>query len=220
MTEKFMTLLLVVAMVVAIAQTFRVGWAQEATEAARVRADSIAADAAIARLAADSVWEVRIADEVNDLQGILERGDSARQSLAMELDDANIRVGLLAEVNAVARGQIISLGEQMGGENLGDSATAWEGDLDDGLLTGAWVFRLPQALHTLNYNVNVPGELIVSLTGDGRTLVTARSTHERAALNLGQVFVDPPPPVEVRRLSFTKAAMFYLAGIITWEFAR
>ena len=68
--------------------------------------------------------------------------------------------------------------------------------------------------------MDVPGDLIVSVTGDGRTLITARSTHERAALNLGEIFVDPPPPVEVRRLSFTQAALFYLAGIITWEFAR
>jgi hypothetical protein len=225
MSDKFYGLLFVIAIAAAFIQTVRVGNAQDLAERNRVRADSIMADAAIARLQADSVWEVRIATQDDDLQGRLASGDSARARLAEELAEANVRVGLLAEVNATARGNIISLGTQLSAAEAeaitGDEATvAFEGDIDDGLLTGAWQFLLPQAQHTLDYDVTVPGELVVSVTGDGRTLVTARSTHERAALNLGDVFVDPPPPVEVRRLSFTKAALFYLAGIVTWEFAR
>ncbi len=227
MRDKFYTVLFVVALAVAFVQTVRVGNAQELAERNRVRADSIAADAAIARLAADSVWEVRLAVQDDDLSGRLAAGDSARQGLAAELAEANVRVGLLAEVNATARGNIISLGTQLSAaeaEARGletDSATvAFGGDIDDGLLSGAWTFTLPRAEHMLTYDVMVPGELVVSLTGDGRTLVTARSTHERAALLLGEIFVDPPPPVEVRKISFMQAGIAFLAGIITWEFAR
>ena len=225
MRDKFYTVLFVVALAVAFVQTVRVGNAQDLAERNRVRADSIAADAAIARLAADSVWEVRLAVQDDDLSGRLAAGDSARQGLAAELAEANVRVGLLAEVNATARGNIISLGEQLSAaeatEITGDSASvAFRGDLDDGLLVGAWTFTLPRAEHMLTYDVTVPGELVVSLTGDGRTLVTARSTHERAALRLGEIFVDPPPPVEVRKISFMQAGIAFLAGIITWEFAR
>ncbi len=227
MSDKFYGLLFVIAIAVAFVQTIRVGNAQELAERNRVRADSIAADAAIARLQADSVWEVRIATQEDDLQGLLAQGDEARQRLAEELGEANVRVGLLAEVNATARGNIISLGTQLSAaeaEARGletDSATvAFGGDIDDGLLEGSWTFTLPRAEHMLAYDVTVPGELVVSLTGDGRTLVTARSTHERASLNLGDVFVDPPPPVEVRRISFMQAGIAFLAGIITWEFAR
>ena len=225
MRDKFWTLMLIVFFVVAGLQTIRVGQAQEREAAALVRADSLLADAAISRLEADSVWEARIATEVDNLSSQLANGNEERQRLIDELEGANIRVGLLAEVNAVARGNIISLGEQLSAAEAAqisddDATVAWRGDIDDGLLTGRWQFLLPQAQHTLDYNVDVPGDLIVSVTGDGRTLITARSTHERAALNLGEIFVDPPPPVEVRRLSFTQAALFYLAGIITWEFAR
>ena len=225
MRDNFFTLIFIVALAVAFVQTVRVGNAQELAERNRVRADSIAADAAIARLAADSVWEVRLAVQDDDLSGRLASGDSARQVLAAELADANVRVGLLAEVNATARGQIISLGTQLSAaeaeEITGDPATvAFQGDIDDGLLVGAWQFTLPRAEHMLTYDVTVPGELVVSVTGDGRTLVTARSTHERAALGLGEIFVDPPPPVEVRRISFTQGLIAFLAGIVTWEFAR
>jgi hypothetical protein len=227
MRDKFYTVLFVVALAVAFVQTVRVGNAQELAERNRVRADSIAADAAIARLQADSVWEVRLATQDDDLQGRLASGDSARAGLAAELAEANVRVGLLAEVNATARGNIVSLGAQLSAAEAeargleADSATvAFGGDLDDGLLVGSWTFTLPRAEHMLAYDVSVPGELVVSLTGDGRTLVTARSTHERAALRLGEIFVDPPPPVEVRRLSFMQAGIAFLAGIVTWEFAR
>ncbi len=225
MSDKFYGLLFVIAIAAAFIQTVRVGNAQDLAERNRVRADSIAADAAIARLEADSVWEVRIATQENDLQGRLAEGDEARQRLAEELADANVRVGLLAEVNATARGNIISLGNQLSAAEAteitgDDAAVVFQGDIDDGLLAGAWRFTLPQAEHMLTYDVTVPGELVVSVTGDGRTLVTARSTHERAALSLGEIFVDPPPPVEVRRISFMQAGIAFLAGIVTWEFAR
>ena len=206
-------------------QTLRVGWAQDLAESNRVRADSIAADAAVARLQADSTWEVRFAENTNNLNALLADGDSARQLLAGELDEANVRVGLLVEVNATARGNIISLGEQLGQAEAteltgGEATVAFQGDIDDGLLVGDWTFELPEIKHTLTYDVTVPGELVVSTTGDGRTLVTARSTHERAMLNLGQIFVDPPPPVEVRKLSFTQALIFLGAGAVGWELIR
>ncbi len=227
MTDKLFGFLFVVVIGVAFIQTVRVGNAQDLAERNRVRGDSIAADAAIARLEADSVWEVRLAVQDDDLSGRLAAGDSARQVLAAELADANVRVGLLVEVNATARGQIISLGTQLSaaeaearGLEVDSTTVAFGGDLDDGLLVGSWTFTLPRAEHMLAYDVTVPGELVVSLTGDGRTLVTARSTHERAALRLGEIFVDPPPPVEVRRLSFMQAGIAFLAGIVTWEFAR
>ena len=201
--------------------------AADLAEANRVRSDSIAAEALVSSMASDSTWAVRFAEHSDDLaQDLTQSGDTARARLAEELTRANVRVGLLAEVLASAQGEIISVGNRAG--SLSDSLYAvsetcqgtWEGEIADGLLTGAWALSLPTAAHRLVYNVAIPGELVVAQAGDGRTIVSARSLHPSATLELGSIFVQPPPPEIQVRLSWRQAVLAALIGAAGWEIAR
>lgn len=218
-------MLIVGLIVFGVVQQFRIGQAHAATEAARVRGDSIAAERLVAEFANDSAWTVRFAEHAEDLGQMIVDGDMARARLAGELQAANVRIGLLAEVSASARGEIITLSDRAGlfadsVNALGEVVDSWRGQLDDGLLTGSWSFTLPEAQHVLAYTCTVPGELIVGESGDGRTIVSARATHPRASLDLGELLFDPPDPVVLVKLSKTQALVALLIGAVGWEFAR
>ena len=217
--------LVIVLIVFAVAQQYRIGVAQSRAEAFRVTADSIAAEAAVREIELEGAWSVRFADETERLGDLLTEGDSAQARLASRLDDANVRIGLLTEVTASATGQIESLSDANLSlldsiNSIGQVFGSWEGPVADEILTGSWGFTLPDAAHILDYSVSIPGELVVSQAGDGRTIVTARATSSLATLELGQVFVDPPPPVEVKTLSWTRALIAALLGAVGWEFVR
>lgn len=206
---------------------WQVGQARDATKKARVRGDSIAAEAVVAAFAQDSTWEVRFAAQSDDLgRSFEESGDTARARLGRDLKAANVRIDLLAEVVASARGEVISVGNRAG--TLSDSLSqtietcegAWEGKIDDGLLRALWGFTLPEVQHTLNYRVEIPGEIVVSTAGDGRTIVSAKSNHPQASFQLDSVLVDPPPPVIEVRLSKRDAVIALILGAFGWEIAR
>jgi hypothetical protein len=221
---RIQDILVVVLVAFAVFGQYQLGEARAEAEANRVRADSIAAEKVASEIAADSVWEIRFAEQSNDLQSRLAAKDDTLGALASRLDSANVRIGLLSEVTASAQGQIVSLSNRNGA--LADSLAKLDisgdigGDIEDEILTGTWLVTLPQLTHTLDYSVAIPGEIVVSRTGDGRTLVTARSTTPRAELRLGQVFVDPPPPEVHYRLSYKQAGVFLGIGAVVWELLR
>ncbi len=220
-----MKYLLLVAIVIAAFSRWQLGEARDAIESARVRADSIAGEAVVEKVRADSVWSVRFAGQADDLGQDLAKRDDDLGQLATDLAGANVRIGLLAEVNASARGSIVSLSDRVGAllDAQGDTVSvegSWGGDLDDGLLTGSWGFVLPAAEHRLSYGVTLPGEIVTSVTGDGRTIIAVRSTNPLATFVIGETFVDPPDPVEVPRLSLTRAALAFGLGVLGWELAR
>jgi len=59
----------------------------------------------------------------------------------------------------------------------------------------------------------------VSETGDGRTVVLARSTHPRASLDIGEVVVSEPTKDE-QPVAWRRYLWAALAGAIAWEMAR
>lgn len=73
-----------------------------------------------------------------------------------------------------------------------DSVTA---PIDDGLLRGRMAFVPPSTLG-LEYRAHLELVLGVSETADGRALLTARSPQERVDLSFGDVYWQPPAPIE------------------------
>lgn len=222
MIERLIVGLLAAALLVTQVQLQR---AEREAATQSVRADSIAADKVASEIALDSVWAVRYAQDVDDLQARLTAAGGTVGTLAARLDSANVRADLLAEVAASAQGEIVSLSDRADAlaDSLSESLTIIGqvgGDIQDEILTGSWSLWLPTMQHTLRYNVLIPAHLIVSHTGDGRTLVTARSTIPRAQLDISEVFVDRPP-AEVRyRVSIKQAGAFMGIGAVLWELIR
>ncbi len=224
MTNSLQTLVVGGLLIFSAVTQWQLGQARAEAESNRVLADSIFAEKVVAEIEADSVWGVKFAEQSEDLQAQLSSRDDELGALASKLDSANVRIGLLTEVTAAAQGQIVSLSDKNG--ELADSLMAlgisgeFGGEVKDDVLTGTWSLLLPQLEHTLDYSVSIPGELVVSKAGDGRTIVTARSTNPRASLTLGQVFVDPPPPLVSYRMSFKQATLFMGLGAVIWEVVR
>jgi hypothetical protein len=220
--ERLIVGLLAAALLVTQVQLQR---AEREASAQSVRADSIAADKVASEIALDSVWAVRYAQDVDGLQARLTATGDTVGTLAARLDSASVRVNLLAEVAASAQGEIVSLSDRAGvlADSLSKSLTIIGqvgGDIQDEILTGSWSLWLPTMQHTLRYSVTIPGELVISETGDGRTLVTARSTIPRARLNIGEVFVDRPAPEVEYRVSLKQAGALMGIGAVVWELMR
>jgi len=191
---------------------------------ADTRADSIAADAAIDAIRRDNAWGAAVASTRRDLAQAISDRDSTSAALVARLDDANIRIAMLTDLSATAKGEVESLAQRAtvltdSLAALADTVERWEGEIDDGLLMATWRFDLPPARHTMTYGVTIPGELVVSETGDGRTVVLARSTHPRASLDIGEVVVSEPSKQE-QPIAWRRYLWSALAGAIAWEMAR
>jgi hypothetical protein len=214
----------VVLLVVVMVTQWQLVATRERLARADTRADSIAADAAIDAIRRDSAWSATVASTRRDLAQAISERDSTSAALVARLDDAGIQIAMLTDLSARAQGEVESLAQRA--TVLTDSLTAladtverWEGEIDDGLLTATWRFDLPPARHTLTYGVTIPGELVVSETGDGRTVVLARSTHPRASLDIGEVVVSEPEKYE-QPVAWRRYLWAALAGAIAWEMAR
>lgn len=183
---------------------------------AQLERDSLAAEAAAERARADG-WEVRFGEVTEDLQGELESKDSSLARLARDLRASNVRVEELMEVAVTAGGQVEGQADSVETDpgTEADSARSgrWSGQLEDGLLTAAWIFRLPPASLALDYQVQVPLEFVRGTTGDGRVMVEARSTDPRAEVRVDRLYVDPPPPEIETRTSWTTTLLGTLAGV-------
>lgn len=158
------------------------GSAREQATRAEMERDSLAADAAAARAAADG-WEVKFGvDSPEDLVLLL---DSIDRRFAEDLRASNVRVEALAEVVSVLHDSIASVGEVVEVVRV-DSVTgavtgAWEGEIDDDLISGNWRFRLPAAEIRLSLVARCPARLVLSQSGDGRMLIFARGSDPRCA---------------------------------------
>jgi hypothetical protein len=214
----------VVVLVVVMVTQWQLVATRERLARAETRADSIAADAAIDAIRRDSVWSATVASTERDLAQAISERDSTSAALVARLDDAGIRIAMLTALSARAQGEVESLAQRStvltdSLTALADTVKSWEGEIDDGLLTATWRFDLPPARHTLTYGVTIPGELVVSETGDGRTVVLARSTHPRASLDIGEVVVSEPEKYE-QPVAWRRYLWAALAGAIAWEMAR
>lgn len=185
----------------------------------RRRADSLAAEAAAERARADG-WEVAFAENVDDLHGRLAEGDSMIARLGRDLRASRVRVDQLTELTAELRGSGES--EARPDSIAADSVPAsWSGTYDDDLLRARWTFRRlppPATLLLREWAASFGVELVQATTGDGRTLITARTSDpDRVKARVDSLFVDPPPP-EVREVGVSwwwipaSIAGGYLAG--------
>lgn len=164
---------------------------------AQREADSLAAEAAAQRARADG-WETKFGREVPDLYELLGQRDSALARLARDYQASRLEVRSYATLAAEAQGQVESQGQVV--EEVEEELEAdFGGNFDDGYLYADWLVRMPQRLFNMDYTTRYGVELISAETGDGRTLVTARTTHPNAQVEVESLYVDPPPP-EVRRV--------------------
>lgn len=214
----------VVLLVIVMVTQWQLVATREHLARADTRADSIAADAAIDAIRRDSAWSATVASTERDLAQAISERDSTSAALVARLDDAGIRIAMLTDLSARAQGEVESLARRArvltdSLAALADTVERWEGEIDDGLLRATWRFDLPPARHTLTYGVTIPGELVVSETGDGRTVVLARSTHPRASLDIGEVVVSEPAEFE-QPVAWRRYLWAALGGAIAWEIAR
>lgn len=214
----------VLLLVVVMVTQWQLVATRERLALADTRADSIAADAAIDAIRRDSAWSATVASTERDLAQAISERDSTSAALVARLDDAGIRIAMLTALSARAQGEVESLAQRArvltdSLAALADTVERWEGEIDDGLLRATWRFNIPPARHTLTYGVTIPGELVVSETSDGRTVVLARSTHPRASLDIGEVVVSEPAKYE-QPVAWRRYIWAALAGAIAWEMAR
>ena len=156
-------------------------------------------DAIAAELNAREELGVRFAEERKDLQEAIAAGDSARAQLAAELLARNIRIRQLTQVVAEARSALTSLANRSSIDttDAGELVAEASGQLDDGLLSGAWRCAIPPGELALEYGVRIPVELLEGVGASGRTMVAARSPDPRVTLEVPALFVhtpDPPSP--------------------------
>lgn len=206
-------------------QTYRVSAANARADREAMRGDSLAVEIAAARI--DSAgFDVRFSTVTDSLGALLLERDTAYAVVVRELTTARARIRDLLDVNAGASGTVGGTGTMVDtvfapappevAEMI--ESSEWRGEVDDGLLSGLWSFRLPSASFRLDYDVDIPGEIVLSQGGDGRTLVSARALDPRARLTIENAVVQPLPPVVERRTSWTERFISFglgaLAGLV------
>jgi hypothetical protein len=172
------------------------------------RVDSLRTDLLVAGV--DSAgWEVRLVGATEGLEAQLqELGDSTallateKAALALEVESLGGQLRVVADMYASLAGSIEAHdatvhtsardGESTVDVPYPDSVTA---PIDDGLLSGRLAFFPPSALD-LQYRVELALALGWIEAADGRALVTARAEHPNVTLRYGEVFYQPPSPVE------------------------
>ena len=177
----------------------------------RLRVDSLAGEVAEESLRADG-WETRWADETADLSGQLSVQDEVLASAMRDLVSARGEVQVLTRTLAEGSGVVVDTVEVMA--NCPNAF--YQGSFDDGLLRGNWelappIFRMP-------YTVSIEQELIHTLMGDGRMLVTARALDSKVNLQVEDLLFQPPLPVTIRKSSwrslFTSLSIGTILGLL------
>lgn len=150
-------------------------------------------------------WEVRFAQEAERGQTLARWLQTSRDStsllaeetaeLAREVELLEGRVAALVEMYATARGQIEAHDATVHTSAEGvDSIT---GDVSDGLLSAHVTATVePPTVAIPSYSIELALALALVEGADGRSLVTARAADERVSIAFGELYVEPPAPVE------------------------
>lgn len=175
--------------------------------------DSLAAEAAAARAEALG-WKVQFATATTDLWKLIASRDADLKALAKDFRASGIQITRLTSMVASLQGQISSAGTPAA---VPDSETdtipaSWSGEADDGVLRLSWTFFRMDPRLTMDYGLTVPLELIEGESGDGRTLVLARTSIPNATLTFEELLVDRPPPVVVEHCSIGTRARYAAGG--------
>lgn len=129
--------------------------------------------------------------EAEDSVGLL-RAEKA--ALAREVRALGGEIRVMADLVAELRGQLEAQGTTHGPLEAPDSITA---RIDDGLLEGRVVYFPAASLFSLDYTARLALVLGVVAAPDGRALLVARGTDPRVQISYGQVYYQPPPPLQV-----------------------
>ena len=201
MRTRAWAILVGLLMLLVAAQTVRANAYRSERDDLTTRWDSAQAEWAVDSLEMIGV-SAQLGVEVDDLERRLSDSGEEGDRVQNLLDNANVRIETLTNATASAGGGAVVSRATIDTVFFGDSVPAsWSGEVEEDLLDIDWTFfRLPDPrLFLRTWSVDIPVELTTSIAGDGRTLVTGRSTHENATLTIDSVFVDPTEPVEVQR---------------------
>ncbi len=200
---------------------------EKAHHEATTERDSLAAEAAAERARANG-WKVRFADREMELVPFLAAKGDSITTLVADLNASQVVVREYARALLVAEGALTSVGipdstPQEGAQDASYSCPSrWDGELDDGLLTGSWAFLAAMALLELDYGVKLPLEWVTGVTGDGRSMLNIRSPDPRVTPQLEEYVWTPPAPIIETRCSLTRQGVVggigYLLGV--WTGAR
>ena len=181
---------------------------------ATTQRDSLAAEAAAARAEAQG-WSVQFATATEQLWKQIASREESLAALTEDFRASGIRITRLTSIVASLEGQISSAGTPAA---VPDSETdpvppSWSGEADDGVLRLSWTFWRFAPRLTMDYGVVVPIELIEGESGDGRTLVLARTRVPNATLTFEELLVDRQPPIVVEHCSVGTRLKWGLGGL-------
>ena len=194
-------------------QTWKIQRLQSDLEEQTTGLDRLAGEATAERARANG-WVSVFAEVAPHLSKELRKRDSILALTIRDLRISRAEITALERIEVSIEGTISSPGTPSAPltEDPEEVPPSWEGEYDDGLLRGSWLFsRIPSPLLEVDYFATPEIELVHSVTGDGRTLVIARGLDPRVTPIFKELLVDPLPP-EVRKETSVKNLV--LAGII------
>lgn len=191
--------------------------AQQRDAAERER-DRLAMEAATMRQSLNG-WTIRYAQEVGSLQADLMERDSALAELARDYTQARAELSTYMSLVAELERDTVGLaGTVAGPAERPDSAF---GTLRDAVMDAEWVFHYPGATLDFRYGLTIPLELVTAVSGDGSTVVSARSSVPGLALTVDELLVEPSPPEQVYRTPWLRSiGIGAIAGLLTAVLVR
>lgn len=220
------TRLEVLAAVILIALLARASFQVRALEARAAAAENVRDSLLVeeaAAWAAAAGWESQFADSTQAMIEEIVATDAELAVLRDRMEEANALVSGYVSLIAVVQDSMASLATSR--DTTTPCPTWWAGEIDDELLTARWRFeRFAERLDFGPYRVRAPGRLVTTHAGDGRWHVAAMGSDPRVRLELGDVWISPPSPVEVRMCQVstkaTWAGLGAVGGMVAWELAR
>jgi hypothetical protein len=163
-------------------------------------------------------WEAAFATVVPELSREIGVLSPALDSLAREVEAAELRIASLTRAVAHANNRLVDTVEVPVGSIEGLEGS-WQGHVSDGLLEGFWSFSTPPPVWSLDYSVAVPFDIATVQTGS-QVLVLARSPDDRVRLAFDTTLVSLPPPLRVERCPWKCSLWRVLTGALLWELVR
>lgn len=148
-------------------------------------------------------WETRLVSATDGLERRLQEAvdssdvlELANAELAREVEELGGELRAVATMYAELAGSIEVHDATVHVSAPGAAPDSVTAAVDDGLLSGRLVYRPPATLAIDPYRVELALALGWIEAPDGRALLTARAANPRVRLSFGDVYYQPPAPVE------------------------
>lgn len=194
------------------------GLVAQQRDAAERERDRLAMEAATMRQSLNG-WTVRYARDISDMQAELMQRDTALAELARDYTQARAELSTYMSLVAQLERDTVGLaGTVAGPTERPDSAF---GTLRDEVMDARWVFHYPGATLDFSYGLTIPLELVTAVSGDGSTVVSARSSVPGLSLTVAELLVEPSPPEQVYRTPWLRSiGIGAIAGLLTAVIVR